>query len=188
MTEEWREVPGYSRYLVSDLGNVRNRQKFIHMKLSLTTWGYKQVNLCKNGKQKTFTVHKLVAMAFLGERPKENNGRAYDVNHKDGDKTNNALSNLEYITKKENIIHSYKVVKTYRPRRIKHANEASLSRRQYATQTITYTIHNYAGEPGNNKTVTIKRKDFALPELIGDSFPQTIAHLGITIESIQDPK
>ena len=102
MTEEWREVPGYSRYLVSDLGNVRNRQKFIHMKLSLTTWGYKQVNLCKNGKQKTFTVHKLVAMAFLGERPKENNGRAYDVNHKDGDKTNNALSNLEYITKKEN--------------------------------------------------------------------------------------
>lgn len=64
--------------------------------------GYKRVQAVINGKRRTMGVHRLVAMAFI-----PNPGNKPDVNHIDGDKANNHVSNLEWSTKSENIKHGY---------------------------------------------------------------------------------
>ena len=111
MSEEWRPVVGYEGlYEVSNLGRVRSCARvvfFINGKhkpyqsrikaLRINQGGYVLVTLSKNCKRRSFTVHKLVARAFLG--PCE---EGIEVNHKDEDKTNNRLDNLEYCTKKYN--------------------------------------------------------------------------------------
>lgn len=92
MIEEWREVPGYEGlYEVSDLGRIRRNGKIL--KPFKDRYGYFQVSLCKNGIMRTFTIHRLVAYAFI------NNPNNYpEINHKDEDKTNNAVYNLEWCT------------------------------------------------------------------------------------------
>ena len=97
-------------YQVSDLGNVR-RLRFINRKCNfekiklckqtINTWGYITVNLSKNGKSNTKRVHRLVAETFLGESDLQ-------VDHIDGDKLNNRLDNLEYVTPKENTQRAWK--------------------------------------------------------------------------------
>lgn len=59
------------------------------------------ISLYGKGRSKTYLVHALVASAFIGKRPK-----GYDVNHKDGNKLNNYIDNLEYITSAENKYHA----------------------------------------------------------------------------------
>lgn len=72
------------------------------MKLRLNPNGYFQVPLNKNGKRKMCSVHILVAKTFLKQRCKTD-----IVNHKDGNKQNNNLENLEWISYSENNKHSY---------------------------------------------------------------------------------
>lgn len=64
--------------------------------------GYLHVTLSKDGKTKSSEVHRLVAIAFIA---KPDGG--LEVNHKDGDKHNNAAENLEWVTRSENVKHSY---------------------------------------------------------------------------------
>jgi hypothetical protein len=107
-SRQWRDVPGYEGYYcVSIFGEIANLRTGRILKATPTTWGYMGVTLTKNGEARKSTIHKIVALAFIGERPTEKNGQLYDINHIDGDKTNNALSNLEYVTKSENIKHMY---------------------------------------------------------------------------------
>lgn len=113
--EIWKDIPGYEgHFQVSNRGRVRSLDRKIyrsngrrhfrrgHIKsLSVKDNGYIQVGLTKNGNHKTGLVHQLVALAFLGEPlPGE------EVNHKDGDKGNNLLENLEYVSHQENVLHS----------------------------------------------------------------------------------
>jgi len=106
--ERWRDVVGYEElYEVSDHGRVRSvsreGRRYAGCILSMplkTERGrktYPRVNLSNRGTRRTRTVHKLVAEAFLGPCPE---GR--EVDHCDGDKTNNRPSNLEYVTHAEN--------------------------------------------------------------------------------------
>lgn len=111
MTEIWKSIQGYEGlYEVSNLGNVRgldrpfrNKQGIAMMKGRVLTpfydskQGYYKVKLCKDGKHKNFRIHRLVALAFL-----ENPFNYTDVNHKDEDKTNNNVDNLEWCTRKYN--------------------------------------------------------------------------------------
>lgn len=94
--EEWRPVVGYEGlYEVSDWGRVKN-QKNGFMKNHLNG-GYNRVHLSKNNIQKFYYVHRLVAKAFI---PNVNN---HDfINHKDEDKTNNNVDNLEWCTREYN--------------------------------------------------------------------------------------
>lgn len=107
--EIWRSVIGFDgSYEVSNLGNVRslnyNRTKKIKLlKPSGNTDGYLRVKLCKEGKTKMCSIHRLVAQAFL-----ENPEVKEQVNHRDGVKTNNCVDNLEWCTCSENITHAYR--------------------------------------------------------------------------------
>jgi hypothetical protein len=94
-----RPIPGHENYLVSDTGRVFKWPKEINPKKDKD--GYLQLALWNRGKPTHFKVHRLVALAFLGPN-------TLQVNHKDGDKTNNHVFNLEYVTVSENISHAYR--------------------------------------------------------------------------------
>lgn len=113
IVEEWREIhDGY--YEVSNLGNVRRAKAGVATFVGrpvmpiATGHGYSQVQLGGNRSRRAY-VHHLVAEAFLGFRPPK-----HVINHLDADRTNNARSNLEYITYSENAAHAVRTVKRRR--------------------------------------------------------------------------
>lgn len=89
-----------SVYYVTPNGNVENSQHH-RMRQTDNGCGYKIVGFSSGGKRKNFYVHRLVAWAFL-----PNQDKLPEVNHKDGNKSNNNVSNLEWVTGKENIQHA----------------------------------------------------------------------------------
>ncbi len=111
--EEWRPVVGWEDcYEVSNLGNVRSVPrkwgKFIRgaaRKPALSRLGYYRLSLKRYGRLSCRTVHSLVAEAFIGPVPPGS-----CVNHLDGIKSNNKLSNLEICTNSENHIHRSRVL------------------------------------------------------------------------------
>ena len=111
MEEIWKPVTVdgeiYEGYEVSTKGRVRSLNynktgEVKELKLSVTTLGYLQVNLRKNGKTKKYYVHRLIAFAFI---PNDNPTEKTDVNHIDEVKTNNKVENLEWVTRKQNTNH-----------------------------------------------------------------------------------
>lgn len=119
MNETWKDIPGYENiYQVSNIGRVKRlaywhkvklhnvnntfRQERI-LKISLNTSGYKQAYLCNNYIGKSIAIHRLVASAFI-----ENIDNKKQVNHKDGNKLNNNVNNLEWCTYHENLDHAIK--------------------------------------------------------------------------------
>lgn len=117
LPEEWRDIEGYDgHYQVSSSGRVRsidwlviykNGIRRIHKGRILKqkqhpTYGYMYVGLNKNRVYKTYRVHRLVASTFIpNEKGKD------QVNHKDLDRSNNMLANLEWCNASENQLHSY---------------------------------------------------------------------------------
>jgi hypothetical protein len=100
--EIFKDIKGYEGlYQVSNLGNVKSIIKSSDKILKAGTdgGGYKIVTLCKNKKHSTKTVHRLVALNFIEESELQ-------VNHKDCDKSNNKIENLEFVTALENIRHA----------------------------------------------------------------------------------
>jgi len=108
--EKWLPVIGYEGlYEVSNFGRVRRASggsnTFIGkiMKLSIIPCGYQQVGLHNTNGRRTVYVQCLVAESFIGPRPP-----GEEVNHIDGDKTNNNINNLEYVTHSENVLHAFR--------------------------------------------------------------------------------
>lgn len=102
MIEIWKDILGYEGlYQVSNLGNVRSLNYRRSGKTKLlkqgTDNGYKRVELSKNGKKKKYWVHRLVAISFIS-----NPNNYKEVNHKDEDKSNNNVNNLEWCTREYN--------------------------------------------------------------------------------------
>ena len=139
MIEEWRSIEGYEGlYEVSNTGQVRSLDRYVKGKgksyrlqkgkmLSpiKNKDGYLQVNLCCNGKNKMFLVHRLAAQAFL-----LNPDNLPEINHKDEDKTNNSVDNLEYCDRSYNINYGSRKDKV-RDTAIKNGNWTGLSREEY---------------------------------------------------------
>ena len=119
--ENWKDVVGYEgHFMVSESGKVKSLDrkqkrsdgtiypvKGKQLTPFVSNAGYLRIALRKNGKQIKYSVHRLVAEAFL---PKEL-GREF-VNHIDKDKTNNHFSNLEWVSMLENACHRYDKTKT----------------------------------------------------------------------------
>ena len=94
--EEFRDIPGYEgMYEVSNLGRVRRDGRIL--KPSKNKKGYLLVSLFKNGTKKNARIHRLVAQSFI-----PNPQNLPQINHKDEDKTNNAVENLEWCDSKYN--------------------------------------------------------------------------------------
>lgn len=117
--ELWKDIKGYEGYYqVSNLGNVRSVDRTVKRKGNGTSFskgqiiklqinkrtGYCKVNLCKEGKSKTYEVHRLVAVEFL-----ENSDNLPVVNHLNGVKTDNFVENLEWCTYKQNTQHAHDI-------------------------------------------------------------------------------
>ena len=114
--EIWKDIEGFEGlYQVSSLGKVKSLN-FNHtkkekiLKHGSSKEGYLRVNLCKEGKVTTHTVHRLVAQAFI-----PNPDNKSQVNHKDEDKTNNKVENLEWVTNKENINYGTRIERCSKP-------------------------------------------------------------------------
>ena len=119
MKEKWSKVIGmdefgegywissYGRVFSTKLGKPRRKKTFI------TKCGYEYISLCNKGKSKDVGVHVLVALAFID---KDARSKGLEVNHKDLNKKNNHVENLEWITHQENMQHQ---VNFYRPKIIK---------------------------------------------------------------------
>ena len=102
--EEWRDVVGWEgHYKVSNLGNVYSLKRHKIMVGKIDRYGYRQYTFCKDGKNYYYTAHRLVALAFIGEPPEGKN----TVNHKNGNKLDNRLENLEWCSVQENTKHAY---------------------------------------------------------------------------------
>lgn len=104
--EEWKKVilGGIEYpYLISNQGRLKNRSGKILKQMDWSC-GYKMYKLCRDGKYIRILVHRLVMISFSCVE----NYKDLQVNHKDGNKGNNTLSNLEWTTQKENILHASK--------------------------------------------------------------------------------
>ncbi len=96
MIEElFKPIPNYEEYQASNLGNVLGSKFKRPLKPTKHKCGYLMVELCKNGDGKMCTVHRLIALTFLGESKLQ-------VDHINGIKTDNRLENLRYCTIREN--------------------------------------------------------------------------------------
>ena len=96
--ELYKLIPGYPGYAVSTWGNVSNTETGCILKTQETKKGYLRVDLFdEDGNRKHWKVHRLVAMAFI-----PNPDEKQQVNHIDGNKKNNSVSNLEWVTDEEN--------------------------------------------------------------------------------------
>lgn len=89
-------IKNYENYSIDEYGNVRNKDNKI-MKHEITHDGYHRVSVFKNKKYKHLPIHRTVAEAFI-----PNPLNKPQVNHKDGNKSNNHVSNLEWCTNGEN--------------------------------------------------------------------------------------
>jgi hypothetical protein len=101
----WKEIENYPNYFISNDGQLKKiykngveliKSSYVHRNK------YKRVNMSNKDGVKYFSLHRLVALAFI-----ENTLNKEDVNHIDGDKLNNNVNNLEWVTRKENIKHSW---------------------------------------------------------------------------------
>lgn len=153
--EIWKPVEGYEQYYeVSTWGRVRALAIYIkndgnfaggfhkHFKVrnqQTNKYGYKTIKLCKYGKCQRYTVHRLVAKAFIPTDNYEN-----QINHIDGNKTNNNITNLEWVTPAENMKHAWDtgLINSDHTVGSKHAN-AKLTEAQVIEMRELYATGNY---------------------------------------------
>jgi hypothetical protein len=102
MDEQWKIIGEAPNYAVSNFGRIKNVKTDRIRKASPTNLGYLQVGLNQNGKTIFRLVHRLVAQAFI-PNPEE----LPEVNHKDFNKNNNSVDNLEWVNHKTNMTHNW---------------------------------------------------------------------------------
>ena len=120
MEEIWKDIKGYEKmYQISNYGRIKSLSRFINsckqyssigyyskekiIKQSVSKTGYYICTLCKNGKTRTFKVHRLIAEAFI-----DNPNNLPIINHKDGNKLNNSIDNMEWCDYSHNNKEAYK--------------------------------------------------------------------------------
>ena len=99
--EQWRPIDDFPSYMISNKGRVQNRKTGRILKDADDGGGYRFVRLCRDGKPRTAKVHRLVATAFVSRNENDR-----EVNHIDGNKSNNRASNLEWTNRSRNMLHA----------------------------------------------------------------------------------
>lgn len=103
-----KPIKDYENYCIDIDGNIFNIITNKYLQGSIGEHGYRYYRLTKNGKKKMFYAHRLVAETYL-----DNPNKLPIVNHKDGNKLNNNLNNLEKISYQENNLHAEYIIKTH---------------------------------------------------------------------------
>ena len=96
---EWKQVPNFSNYECSNTGLFRRNGRLL--KTTTHPKGYKNIRLYKDGKQQTFRAHRVIYETFVEKIP-----LGKEINHLDGIKDNNKISNLQCCTHSENLKHA----------------------------------------------------------------------------------
>lgn len=106
LEEIWKRINGYEEYEISNLGRVKSFKRDRKGKIMKPKFSgeYLAVTLCADGQQERKTIHRLVAEHFI-----PNPSGLPWVNHKDGNKLNNKVTNLEWVTPSENNNHAYEI-------------------------------------------------------------------------------
>ena len=166
MYETWKDIPGYEGlYQASVFGYVRSVNRTIYKGkqhvpskvkgIIISPWidtsGYLKVDLYKNGKKRTEKLHQLIAKAFI-----PNPLHKETVNHKDENKLNNTVNNLEWMTNKENVNYGTRI------QRVKETQGMHISRIA-PNNNVTYyfTLHDAerkTGIPRQSISYAIKHK------------------------------
>ena len=138
-TEEWRTIPSLDgKYAVSNRGRVKRQvpgfSTFVGRVLKAspsTTTGYPIITYGK-----PIYVHRLVAEAFLPPRPTLD----HEINHRDGDPTNNNVENLEWVTHQENILHARRVLKRMGAQGQRHGRAKLCDADVYAIRSVPKSV------------------------------------------------
>ena len=137
-SEVWKDIPEYNgAYQISNLGNVKAVSRSVKgyksryavptrmKKKTINSMGYEVVGLWKDNKQNLALIHRLVAEAFI-----ENPNCYPEINHVDGNKLNNDISNLEWCDTRMNIDHAYRIGLTTRAKKVKCVETGQIYRSQ----------------------------------------------------------
>lgn len=136
-----KKIKDYDNYYIYDTGDVYNQSTQKMLEGSIGEGGYKYYRLSKNGVKKMFYAHRLVAEAFI-----DNPNNLPLVNHLDGNKLNNDISNLEWASYSENMVHAYQnklVNKIEKPRQYYSSDLPNEEWRMIKNHS-NYRISNYA--------------------------------------------
>ena len=158
MEEIWKDVPGYEGlYQVSSIGRVKSL-RFNKTKI-MSQWshnGYRMVEFCINNERNYFGVHQLVAMAFI-----PNPENKPQVNHKDRNRSNNNVENLEWVTASENVAHAYSMGVKPRPTHQNQPNQKTIF--DLIEEKEYFSIREASRQTGHTRD-TIKRSlDLNIP-------------------------
>lgn len=167
---EWNEVPNYKGLLwVHKSGKIKSSRKIL--KTLPNRYGYLCIRIGIDRKKKTLKIHRLIASTFLGECPSNR-----VVHHKDANKQNNSIYNLEYITQAENIGHAVSLGTHSCVRKNDMANHTSIFnddlKKMFELRLNGFTRKAISKVFGISHSHTCKllkgkgRKDFPLKELI----------------------
>lgn len=188
----WKDIIGYEdTYRISDTGEVwskdrvcvdsRGRKRFrkgIKLNPDIAPNGYYRITLAKNGKRKQKYLHRLLAEYFI-----PNPLNLPQVNHKDGNKLNCSLDNLEWTTIRDNIIHAYKhglihhVKGKDHPNYGKYGSESKKAMKVKATNVVTKETKIYGA-------MIETKKDGFLPSEVSRSCKYGSIHHGFIFELI----
>lgn len=146
MIEEWKTIPYASNYDVSNLGRIRQNKKNKILKLYINKQnGYVYVMIrCNNGKYINKRIHRFVAEEFI-----PNPYNLPMVNHKDFDRTNNKLDNLEWVNgTQNNLWSSERISKSAKNKKISNKTRCKLSQIQIAKSKNPYPTYIYKTKTG----------------------------------------
>lgn len=130
--EIYKTLEDFPEYQVSNRGNVKSSKsgdiKLLHPSLNKTR-GYVYISVQANGKRKNYSLHRLVAKYFV-----PNPMNKEEVNHKDMDRTNNEVSNLEWVTRSENQLHAFQNGRKSPVGNVKYTDEFIRDIRRYRAE------------------------------------------------------
>jgi hypothetical protein len=108
---DWKPLPWDTKYLINKHGKVYSTKSQSLLRIQRNAYGYSYIGLKSKGSRKNFLIHRLLMQLFGPPMP---DGKTH-INHKDGNKTNNDLANLEWCNRSENMLHAIHVLKCPKP-------------------------------------------------------------------------
>lgn len=166
-----KDVRGWEDYTIDTNGNVFSKRKNKYLKQTVNKYGYCKVTLQKNKFRKMFSVHRLVANAFIS-----NPNNLPQVNHIDSNRVNNNVENLEWVTAKDNTQHA---IKNHRFDNMAKINSKRMKENKIYLQNDGYKK---ANEITRKKVAQFDKKGNFIKEFI--SLSEASRQTGITITSI----